>query len=81
MQETLVGVQQGQNLATASSLIGKEVRALDDNGQDIFGIVDRISIEIDSGSDKRTLTAHIGESRFDVSNIREISHQSTVAAS
>ena len=71
LRETLASVLTGQNLATASGLIGKEVRALSDDGSDVVGIVDKVSIEVDDDSD-RSLKIHIGSQQFDIDNIREI---------
>ena len=71
LRETLASVLTGQNLATASGLIGKEVRALSDDGSDVVGVVDKVSIEVDDDSD-RSLKIHIGSQQFDIDNIREI---------
>ena len=73
LRETLASVLTGQNLATASGLIGKEVRALSDNGSDVVGVVDKVSIEVDPNDDSdRSLKIHIGSQQFDIDNIREI---------
>jgi flagellar basal-body rod modification protein FlgD len=73
LSETLDSVLLGQNLSTASSLIGREVFALTDSAEDVRGIVDRVSMET-SGKDNatRTLRVHIGENKIDLKNIREI---------
>lgn len=73
LTDTLDSVLLGQNLSTASSLIGKEVKALSDDAKDITGVVDRVTVET-SGNDnaKRTLRVHIGTSKVDLKNIREI---------
>lgn len=70
LSETLASLQLGQNLSTASSLIGKQVLALGDDGTDIQGVVDRVSVEV--SGDKRTLQGHIGEQTFDLGNVREV---------
>jgi flagellar basal-body rod modification protein FlgD len=73
LSETLSAMQTGQNLTAASSLIGKQVSALNDDGQNVQGTIDRVTVEVDSqGSSKRSIKAHIGDSSFDLSNIREV---------
>lgn len=73
LTETLQSVLLGQNLSTASSLIGKQVKALTDTAEDITGKVDRVSVET-GGKDnsERTLKIHIGQNKIDLKNIREI---------
>ena len=46
LSETLLTMQLGQNLSTASSLIGKEVKALSDDAGNIQGVVDRVTVEV-----------------------------------
>ncbi len=73
LTETLQGIRDGQNLATASSLIGKEVVALTDSGQEVRGIVQRVSMETEPGeSDIRTLRVHIEGQAIQLDNIREV---------
>ncbi len=73
LTETLESVMLGQNLSTASTLIGREVKALSDDAVDVTGKVDRVSVET-SGKDNsvRTLRVHIGDNKIDIRNIREI---------
>jgi len=73
LSETLDTVLTGQNLSTASSLIGKRVSALSDQNQNVTGLVDRISVEVDENdANKRTFRVHIGNERVDLKNVREI---------
>ena len=73
LSETLAAVLSGQNLATASNLIGQQVRALADDGQNVEGIVDRVSIEVSGEEDgNRFLKVHVGSQSIDLKNIREI---------
>ena len=73
LTETLQSIRDGQNLATASSLIGKEIVALTDSGQEVRGIVKRVSMETEpGGSDIRTLRVHIGDQAIQLDNIREV---------
>jgi len=44
LTETLDAVLLGQNVASATGLLGSEVRALTDDGQNVVGVVDRITI-------------------------------------
>jgi flagellar basal-body rod modification protein FlgD len=73
LSETLDSVMTGQSLTTASSLIGKSVTALNDQNENVAGVVDRVSVEVDSkDSDKRTFRVHIGSDKIDLKNVREI---------
>ena len=70
---TLNTLQTGQSLNTASSLIGKRVTALTTDNQNITGVVDRVSVEVEeSNNDKRTYRVHIGEQSVDLRNVREV---------
>ena len=73
LSDTLGAVLLGQNVATASGLIGKRVNALTDDAKNVEGVVDRVSIEKDENDDsQRIIRIHIGDDRIDVKNIREI---------
>lgn len=72
LTETLNSVLLGQNLATASSLIGREVEALTDDAQSIKGLVDRVSVDANDENQKRTFKVHIGEHDIQLNNIRSI---------
>ena len=63
----------GQSLTTASSMIGKQVVALSDTGQEIQGMVDRVSVEPSAeNDDQRNLRVFVGEQSVDLRNIRQI---------
>jgi flagellar basal-body rod modification protein FlgD len=63
----------GQSLTTASGMIGKHVTALTDQNENVEGVVDRVSIEVDpDDTSKRTFLVHIGDERIDLKNVREI---------
>ncbi len=73
LSDTLNAVFNGQNLATASSLIGKEITALADNLKDVTGVVDRVTLATDpNDSKKQVLKLHIGDAQISMKNIREI---------
>ena len=73
LSDTLASVLTGQQMSTASSLIGKRVSALSDSGTNISGVVDRVSIEPDENDESaRVLRVHIGSARIRMENIREI---------
>ncbi len=58
--ETLGSVFTGQNLSTASSMIGREVTAITDDAQEVEGKVERVSVEVDpNDKDKRTMRVHV----------------------
>jgi flagellar basal-body rod modification protein FlgD len=73
LSDTLSSVLLGQNINTASSLIGKRVSALTVDSKNVEGIVDRVSIEKDDTNQSQpVIRVHIGDDQFDVQNIREI---------
>lgn len=72
LSDSLNNVQSGQSLTTASSLIGKYVSALDDNAKEISGLVDRVSIDVDEKTSRRTYRVHVGNSDIDLKNIRGV---------
>lgn len=66
LNDTLDSVLLGQQLSNASSLVSKDIIGLSDDGSDVEGTVDRVTIE--DGSAK----LHIGEKTVSINNIREI---------
>ena len=73
LSDTLGSVLLGQNMATASGLIGKHVNALTEELEDINGVVDRVSVVVDpTDQDSRSLRVHVGEHDIRLDNIREI---------
>ncbi len=73
LSDTLGSVLAGQSLTTASSLIGKKVAALTDTNENVTGVVDRVSVEVDEDdNDKRTYRVHIGDKKIDLKNVREV---------
>jgi flagellar basal-body rod modification protein FlgD len=76
LTDTLASLQVGQSLTTASSLLGKKVTALSTNNENIAGVVDRVSVEVDPiDQDKRTYRVHIGNQSVDLKNVREVNDQ------
>ena len=73
LTDTLQSIITGQNLATASSLIGQNVSALADDGSMVEGSVDRVSIEAsDDDNSQRTIKVHIEGQSIALRNIREV---------
>jgi flagellar basal-body rod modification protein FlgD len=71
LSDTLDAMIVGQQLSTATSMIGKRVQALTDEGTNIEGVVDRVSVGV--GSDEtRSLRVHIGQTAISLDNIREV---------
>ena len=66
LSETLTAVLNGQNIASASALIGKKVEGLTDDGKKITGVVDKVSI----ANGKPRL--HIGTTSIDLKNVGQI---------
>ena len=69
---TLDAVLLGQNLTTASSLIGKEVSALTDGGSNIQGTIDRVTVTPGKDNNPATVKVHIGDNMVSLKNVREI---------
>jgi flagellar basal-body rod modification protein FlgD len=75
LSKTLQAVQTQQSLTTASSLIGKTVKALGDNG-DIKGVVQSVSVEVDAKDNtKRTYKINVDGQSIDLQNVREVDGQ------
>jgi flagellar basal-body rod modification protein FlgD len=73
LSSTLASLQTGQSLATASNLLGKRITALSTGSQNVSGIVDRVSIEVDpDDNSKRTYRVHVGDQAIDLKNVREV---------
>jgi flagellar basal-body rod modification protein FlgD len=73
LTETLSSVAAGQSLTTASGLLGKRISALSDDLQNVTGVVDRISVEVDPDhDDQRTYKVHIGDKVVNLNNVREV---------
>ncbi len=66
LTQTLDSVLLGQNLSNATGLIGAFVYALSDSGDDVLGIVNRVSI---ANNDVRV---HVGNQEVKLKNIREV---------
>lgn len=73
LSETLNAVQSGQSLTTASSLIGKKITALTADQQNVTGVVDKVTVEVDpKNADTRTYNIHIGDKSLPLKNVREV---------
>lgn len=73
LSESLLAVQAGQALSTAGSLIGKNITALTDDNQNVSGVVDKVTVDVDSkNSDKRTYRVHVDGKSIDLRNVREV---------
>lgn len=73
LTETLGNFAVGQELAMASSMIGKQITALDNNANNVEGVVDRVSVQTDNENPNiRKVSVHVGASVVDIKNIREI---------
>lgn len=76
LSDTLAAVLTGQNLSTASSLIGKEITALSDASKEVKGVVERVSVASSGeNGENRVLKVHVGSHTIDLKNIREILDQ------
>lgn len=66
MVDTLDSVLLGQNISSASNMIGKKITALDDAGKEVSGQVDRVTIV--DGQPK----LHVGGNEVQLNNVRDI---------
>jgi flagellar hook assembly protein FlgD len=66
LTDMLETVRVGQSLSTATTMIGRKVKALTDSGDQVVGVVDRISVgENDS-------KVFIGNQQISLKNVSEI---------
>ncbi len=73
LTEALDAMFIGQNLTTASAMIGKRVSALSDDGRNIEGVVNRVTIDVDQQDEaKRTISVLVGDQKVQLKNVREI---------
>lgn len=73
LTDTLSSVLIGQNIATASGMIGKNVNAMTDDGSSVAGKVERVTVTVDpKDENKREVRVHVGGQEVKISNIREI---------
>ena len=66
LTETLDAVLLGQNLTSATGMIGKTIKALTDDAKEVSGLVDRVSV-----TDGET-RLHIGDKAIRLKNVKEV---------
>ncbi len=66
MTESLESVTLGQNMATATALLGQSIIGMDQNSDLVNGLVDRVTIE--DGAPMR----HVGEHTINLENVSEV---------
>ncbi len=66
LTKTLESVVIGQSISSASSLLGKEIRAITDTGSPVFGKVDKVTIT--DGVPR----LHVGADEVGLNNVAEI---------
>ncbi len=78
---TLKGFSNTQELTTASSLIGKTVKGLDNAAKEVTGAVTSVSVKIDEKDrNKREVQVHVGDQIVDIKNVREIDNKAVPPA-
>ena len=78
---TLKGFSNTQELTTASSLIGKTVKGLDNAAKEVTGAVTSVSVKIDEKDrNKRQVQVHVGDQIVDIKNVREIDNKAVPPA-
>src|SRR3954468_22343041 len=76
LTSTLQAVQTQQSLTTASSLIGRQVKALSTDNGDITGVVQSVSVEVNPDDNtKRTYKVNVNGQSIDLANVREVDGQ------
>lgn len=67
LRSSLDSMQQSQGISTASSMIGKQVQALTDDGYVLFGVVKSVQLAPnDDGTRELTLKVDTGEQTVDI---------------
>lgn len=66
LSSTLDAVLLGQNLTSATSMIGKQIEALTDDAKTVKGIVDKVTV---TNGDPRL---HIGDTKIRLTNVKEV---------
>ena len=66
LTETLESVLLGQNLTSATSMIGKTVKAMSDDAKEVSGLVDRVTV---TDGEPRL---HIGDKAVRLKNVKEV---------
>lgn len=80
MVATMDSVRTGQEVSTASQMVGKKITALNAKKEEIEGLVDRVTIS--AAGDKastREIVLHVGEHRVRMDQIRSIQPATTAA--
>jgi flagellar basal-body rod modification protein FlgD len=73
LSDTLQAVSTGQSLTTATSLIGKKIDAIDDNGNVDTGAVDKVTVDVDTKDvNKRSYRVHVAGKDVDLKNVRQV---------
>ncbi len=73
MISTLNSVQVGQDVATASQMVGKRISALTSDSKEIEGEVTRVTISASNAdSGNREIRLHVGDHQVQLSQIRSI---------
>lgn len=66
LTKTLEGISDGQNIATASSMVGQQVQAMNEDGDVVFGVVRSVQIVPDDEGRKLQLKVDTGETIVDL---------------
>lgn len=81
MIATMDSVRTGQEVATASQMVGKRIAALNADKQEIEGLVDRVTISASGdGNANREILLHVGEHQVRMDQIRSIQPAASDAA-
>jgi flagellar basal-body rod modification protein FlgD len=69
---TLGGLSSSQEMVTASSMIGRKVNGVSDKGENITGLVEKITVDVDSKNGDRSIKVHVDGKTMNLRNIREV---------
>jgi flagellar basal-body rod modification protein FlgD len=66
LRETLDAVLLGQNLSSATGMLKRRIAALDDQGSNVQGVVDRVSVA------EGNIKLHVGTKQVSLTKVREV---------
>lgn len=73
LSSTLSSLSAEQSLTTAAAMIGKQITALSTDNENISGVVDRVTVDVDpDNADKRKYLVHVGDQEIELKNVREV---------
>lgn len=72
LTNTLGNLSSSQELVTASSLIGRQINGVSDEGTNVEGVVERITVDTDPENGERSIKVHVDGRTMNLRNVREV---------